>query len=871
MKTKVKLCLAFMVTFLFTNLSRLNAQWVQVNNGITNLYVRSLAVKANNLFAGTNGNGVFLSTNNGATWTQAGLNNDQVQSLAFSGGTLFAGTNGNGVFLSTDNGTHWTPANTGLTNQSITSIYPSGSYIYVGTYGGGIFCSSNNGTNWVQINTGLQTLNINTFATCGNYLFAGGTGLYRSSDDGLTWNPVGPFTNAWVHTLAVLGSDIYAGTEGQYIYRSTDNGNTWTQIGQNNGLQSSIIQSLNVIGTSIFAGTNGGVYLSTDNGQTWSHTGLQAIAFSFAQNGQYIFAGTGFTTGVYRRPLLEMMQVVNVTITSDNAYVYGFGDVNGIIDYHYPGVCNYLAHEIYSPNTGPETYTIAGNLSGKYIYIAAWSDEAVYQGTIAQFSDGNTTVVTTPTLPNPYVHWEVYATGIDLDPHSSDPEPIAPYYIPRRNSNAPSLSEINQQIAIANANAGNPQNTSVGWVSTTPIPGRVGVLAFGPNNIGTNGFPPQTVSGIVQNAQWMWYNPEPINITNPFVTGSIPNFPADKSREYYIFRVGPLDSIFTSCDCINPPTGMVGWWTMDETSGTIAHDIAGFPNDGTCTNCPTPLSGKVDGALHFFGNNYFEVSNHNELDFGRGDFSIDAWIETGNCKEGTISPIVDKYDPNTNVGYVFYLTQNPVGSLFLNININGTTYTSTTPFQISNQWIHVAVTVRRNVSSPFGTFYINGNSVGNFTLPSGPPVTNSVNLWIGNSRISQQKCPVTIDELELFNRYLDATEVHSIWAADSCGKCKHITDVRESERIPEKFELMQSFPNPFNPTTIIRFSIPIQEHVTLKVFNILGRELATLVNEELTPGTYERTFDAQGLASGIYFYRLQAGSFVETKKLVLLR
>jgi hypothetical protein len=61
-------------------------------------------------------------------------------------------------------------------------------------------------------------------------------------------------------------------------------------------------------------------------------------------------------------------------------------------------------------------------------------------------------------------------------------------------------------------------------------------------------------------------------------------------------------------------------------------------------------------------------------------------INTGNFKERTISPIVDKYDVNTNKGFVFYLTQNPFGTLFLNLNINGTTYTSSTPIQITNQW-----------------------------------------------------------------------------------------------------------------------------------------------------------------------------------------
>ncbi|MBM2842132.1 MAG: hypothetical protein HW412_2660, partial [Bacteroidetes bacterium] len=91
--------------------------------------------------------------------------------------------------------------------------------------------------------------------------------------------------------------------------------------------------------------------------------------------------------------------------------------------------------------------------------------------------------------------------------------------------------------------------------------------------------------------------------------------------------------------------------------------------------------------------------------------------------------------------------------------------------------------------------------------------------------------------------------------------------------LPSTFALEQNYPNPFNPSTTIRFSLSSQERVgsTLKVYDILGREVATLVNEELKPGSYEATFDARGLASGTYLYRLQAGGITETRKLMLLR
>jgi hypothetical protein len=95
------------------------------------------------------------------------------------------------------------------------------------------------------------------------------------------------------------------------------------------------------------------------------------------------------------------------------------------------------------------------------------------------------------------------------------------------------------------------------------------------------------------------------------------------------------------------------------------------------------------------------------------------------------------------------------------------------------------------------------------------------------------------------------------------------------------FNLSRNYPNPFNPTTKIKFSIPSNQNplpggargglVTLKVYDVLGNEVTTLVNEQKSSGEYEVEFDGSNLSSGIYFYRLKSGSFIETKKMILLR
>jgi hypothetical protein len=96
-----------------------------------------------------------------------------------------------------------------------------------------------------------------------------------------------------------------------------------------------------------------------------------------------------------------------------------------------------------------------------------------------------------------------------------------------------------------------------------------------------------------------------------------------------------------------------------------------------------------------------------------------------------------------------------------------------------------------------------------------------------------------------------------------------------SSEIPSEYMLFNNFPNPFNPSTSIRYSIPYRPpgntFVTLKIYDVTGKEVAMLVNQNQKPGTYEVTFGANSVSSGIYFYQIQAGSFMQTKKMVLIK
>jgi photosystem II stability/assembly factor-like uncharacterized protein len=125
---------------------------------------------------------------------------------------------------------------------------------------------------------------------------------------------------------------------------------------------------------------------------------------------------------------------------------------------------------------------------------------------------------------------------------------------------------------------------------------------------------------------------------------------------------------------------------------------------------------------------------------------------------------------------------------------------------------------------------------------------------------------------------VDAVSSRLVWISGESGEILHTTNGGGitavefvHEELPARFELEQNYPNPFNPTTTINYQLPANSHVTLKVYNVLGKEVATLVNEDRKAGYHDVTFDASQLASGMYVYRLTAGGFTASKKSLLLK
>lgn len=118
-------------------------------------------------------------------------------------------------------------------------------------------------------------------------------------------------------------------------------------------------------------------------------------------------------------------------------------------------------------------------------------------------------------------------------------------------------------------------------------------------------------------------------------------------------------------------------------------------------------------------------------------------------------------------------------------------------------------------------------------------------------------------------RYQRIDRFYSKWTKGPLGPWSDISN--DENGIPNSFTISQNYPNPFNPTTVIKYAIPKAENVEIKVFDILGREVAKLVDEYKNAGYYSTSFNASQLASGVYLYRIKAGSFVSTRKMMVAR
>ena len=302
-------------------------------------------------------------------------------------------------------------------------------------------------------------------------------------------------------------------------------------------------------------------------------------------------------------------------------------------------------------------------------------------------------------------------------------------------------------------------------------------------------------------------------------------------------------------------------------------------------------------ASYSYNTQYFNKSTDGGQTFGTpqvistGTAATIPWSQSGPT---TFPSIACDISGGPRNGYV-YVTwcdgRNGDADVFLARSTNrGSTWSS--PIRVNNDamsngkvqaWPWIAVNDQGLIAI---VFYDTRNTPNNNIIEAWLARSSDGGLTFTNEVLSSQQSPTSQPNTDV--RYGDyigtdfwGNRIVTVWTDERAGgfdmeiytaQVDITTGIKPVvNTIPSQFELKQNYPNPFNPVTSIKYTLPKASFVSLKVYDILGKEITTLVNEQLNPGAYEITFDGSNVSSGIYFYQLKSGDFTETKRLVLVK
>ncbi len=801
--------------------------WTLTNQPI-NGTITCFTVSGSNLFAGTEAGGVFISTNNGTTWNpvNTGLTKYTVRALCANGTNIFAGTWGDGIFLSTNNGSSWTAVNTGLSNKSVAVLYNSGTTLLAGTWGGGVFLSTNYGSSWTAINSGITETHIRSLYISGNNFYAGSiNGLFLSTNNGSSWNAINSgLTNTAAISLAGISAtsteNLYTGTDGGGIFISTNNGTAWSGI--NSGLKNLHISFLAVSGANLFAATwGGGVFVTTDNGSLWSEAndGLtNKYIRSIIVSGTYIYAGAD-DGGIYRRLLAGIIpgNTSNHFVFSENT-----GDSYSIV------IDTATVNDI-PLNIGDEigVFTPAGLCVGASIWdgntplaLTAWGDDTQTAGV-----DGY--------VAGEQMSFKIWSSNTNIDysattSYSQGNGNFGYGYLAH-------ISKLSTSSTIAKT-----FNMAKGWswisFNIKPVDLTVDSVFSGAKNL-----------AIVVNNKGQFYVPGVIN--------NIGNLNILEGYKVYFNSQEQLSLTGQSVSA-NTSIPLISGWNF----------ISYLPNASiaveTALNSILPNLAiiKNDDGNFFVPN---VVNNLNNMSPGEGYKlylnSIDTLIYTSGsqtAKTQILTPLFVNhlprhFTPCTKTGESYSI-------VIQSIALNGLQLETGDEIGIfTESGLCVGATV------------LNGNNITGIAAWSDDQKTGMIDGYqSGEEMVFKLWCKEINKEITLYPHFLKGN--------GKFGDGAFASVELDGNSAPGSFNLLQNYPNPFNSQTLISFQLPGKETVELKIFDLNGREIRTLINKEMEGGTYRIRWDGLDrngnlIPSGIYFYRLKTKSFISTKKAIMLK
>ena len=881
--------------------------------GLANMTVSALAVDGAKLYAG--GDGVFQSTDNGTSWSDigSGLGTQTVRALCVSGTYLFAGTAA-GVYRASTAGGGWTPVSSiALSSKLVLSLTVSGSFVVAGTLNGGIFRTNDDGASWNNTNTGLTHLTVRALyrSENTNHLYAGGEGgVHVSTNNGRTWTDMNSGLLSGsnipiIQALAGSGPRVYAGASNGGVFFSSDRAVTW----QTTALQGNI-QSLAFTPSSTAAGDDRNIFAGTSNGgvqwvlrsagwrnRSWTarSTGITATnVIALASNATSVFAGMAIPPDLARTTNNGMEwtssglgRTTNALLASGNI-VYA-GTLGTGLQRSTDNGMSWSRLGTF----GPDVRAIARE--GGYLYAGVYNLFVPQNNGVYRSADnGASWSAANSGLTHKKVR-ALSASGSDVFAGTTDGG------VYRSTDNGASWS-------AANSGLGNLNVMALAICGADLFAGTYGGGVFKSSDAGTSWSAAN--SGITD-----------MNILSFAVYGP------------WVFA-GSGNGLFLSVDggasWTNAGSGLNGAQSIGALgiqgttlyagtlgSGVWKQALPGGTVSGTVYAGGAGLAGLavtlLDGAgypipgvppTNTGSNGTYSFSGLPPATYQVAVFEALGYLPDQNPKPVTVLPggshtvdfaLTQTVTSNNASGRGYWKHQFDV-----HVSGQGQAQESATDLQAWISEIHARYTPSYPVFAGVQSFQ-DWQAALTVTGPQtmlvkakaqlAAMLLNLVSLKVGQYAIATVDDRTVGDVLTYVSALIaDGNPANDGLAKDLAesvntqqmiaggvvppgGMLYRDADGQgtRSSAVVGEWTLEQNYPNPFNPVTTIRYAIPENGHVTLRVFDALGRMVAELEQGPKPAGSHVVTFDAHSLGSGRYYYRLEANGQVQTRKMTVLK
>ncbi len=741
-------------------------------------------------------------------------------SLASNGKYTLAGASEHGLFKSTDKGGSWQFICLKGDLQYINALAICDSeFIAATTYG--VYVSSDQGASWAKWDSGLSNAySINSLIVIGNRVFgagldgvigyAQGDSAWTVLDEGL---PAGGVTD-----IAYADSTLFASAS-DHVYKSTDLGSSWTE--SDSGITGQNVRIKLAAEDSVVCAVGSGIFISTDSGSLWRNVDSAVTKKGMASvviNNTVIFVST-YRGGIFRSTDLGVMwDSVNTGLPNDN--------VQSLASYGGSLFAGTGGDGVYRSTDAGTTWGSANDgLTAVCFNAFAIGGNTLYAGSVVSglFSTGDAGA-SWNTVWSQVSAYSVFANGGDVFVGAKNG-------IYESTDAGISWSLIQTLFPVNCVYAIQPigQNVYAGTLDGLFKSTDGGKTWLDP------GFPHAGIRALAAKADTLYvgttssgvyaYNSRSGVVVDSGLAGkSVLSLSAIGGRLYAVTTDGEYSS----------NSGARSWATADTT-------VTGGAINTAMTYQGVTLAGTPGGVY---------LSGDGGLTWGRADSGLAGANIVSMINDGGTVFVAASGGGVWSAPYSYLLSLLPSVPPLLSPAKD----TTVAPDSVTLKWNPIS-----NVSSyeieiaydrSFDTLFLDSSSVTATSITVRGMLNDTTYYWRVRSWISN---------------------LAGQWSPSRSFLTGLQTDVEGTSHIPLKFALAQNYPNPFNPSTTISYELSALSHVSLKVYDVLGRLVRTLVNKVERPGDYKVEFNAADLPSGLYFYRLQAGSFSKTMKSMLLK